>query len=143
MWLEADAIILMSSFPCLYLMWTYISLFLPPPLLSCPSLPWSLTLYQCLSLCVCLFMCFSPSLLPPVLLLSIFPSLSLTLAVSTFGENSTGAPPGKVLPLSSTFPPLSGQIGFSLFLSFLLWLLVLIHRSSYIHICLRQVQIDA
>lgn len=56
--LKADTTILMSFFPCLYLIWMYISLFL-----SCPSLPLSLSLYQCLSLCVCLFMCFFPSLL--------------------------------------------------------------------------------
>lgn len=72
-----------------------------------PLPPVHLCLCLCLSINVCLcasvFLCVFPPLLPPVPLLSIFVSLSLTLAVSTFGENSTGAPLGKVLPLSSTF----------------------------------------
>lgn len=95
--------ILMSFLSCLYLIWMYIFLFLPTPscLVSYLSMSTSLSLSLPINVCLsCL--CLLPSLLLPSFLLPSFLSLSLTLAVSTFGENSTGAPPGKVLPLSSS-----------------------------------------
>lgn len=96
-----------SFFVCLSYGCIFSCFYQTPSLLSCPVLM-SLSLYQCLSVCVCVsvFLCGFPSpsfpSLPPFLLLSFFLSLSLTLAVSTFGENSTGAPLGKVPPLSSS-----------------------------------------
>lgn len=125
------------SFPCLYLIWMYISLFLPNPssLLSISAFfSISLSMFVPVRLS---FYVFFPSLLPPVLLLSIFPSLSLTLAVSTFGENSTGAPLGKVLPLSSSLPSTTGS-NWLLALSFFLVMIVHTHSLQivlfpYIH----------
>lgn len=127
-------------FPCFY----------QPPLslLSISvSVPVSLSMFVSVRLS---FMCFFPSLLLPVLLLSIFLSLSLTLAVSTFGENSTGAPLGKVLPLSSSLPSTTGS-NWLLALSFFLVMIVHTHSpqtvlfctstNKNIHTRLKQVQI--
>lgn len=96
--------ILLSFLPCLSLIWMYFFLFLPNPLSFVLCLSLLVFLFQCVSLCVCLsFYVFSlllPSL-PPPLLLSFFLSLSDSRCPH-LRWNSTGAPPGKVLPLSSS-----------------------------------------
>lgn len=96
--------ILLSFLFCLSLIWMYFFLFLPNPLslVLCPSLSMSLSLSMFVSVCMSLsfyvFFPLFPSLSPRLL----YFFLSLTLAVSTFGENSTGALPGKVLLLCSS-----------------------------------------
>lgn len=86
----------------------------------------SMCVSDCLCVCVSFFV-FPLSLLPPPLFLSLSPSfflsLSLTLAVSIFGETRQEQHPVKsLLHLLRSVPssPPPDQIGFSLFLSFVL-----------------------
>lgn len=112
--LRAGTTFLMSFFPCLYLIWMYIFLFLPNPLsLLSISVFVSVSLSTFVSVRLSFYV-FFPLSPPSSVDLCV---LSLTLVVSTFGENLPGAPLGKSLPLSSTLSSPLVQIGFSLFLS--------------------------
>lgn len=120
--LRAGTTFLMSFFLCLYLIWMYIFLFLPNPL----SLL-SISVFVPVSLSMFVSVCLSFYVFFPLSPLSIFVSLSLTLAVSTFGENFPGAPLGKFLPLSST---LSSPTGSNWLLALSFFLVMIIHAHS-------------
>lgn len=104
--------ILLSFLLCLSLIWMYFSLFLPNPLSLVLCLSLLVFLYQCVSVCLSFYVFSFLSSFPSSFSSSVSVPVFLSVAVTDsrclhLRWNSTGAAPGKVLPLSSTSSALS------------------------------------